>query len=130
MIHRSYQVLVATGFILLLLAQQYASTLQYINYLVNRASFEAHCENKAKPALKCHGKCQLKKQQQATEQQQPTASLPEKREVNLTAFALPFTWRDFTFTPSCRLLPSNKALVTTSPDCRGYLSDVFHPPCA
>ena len=47
------------------------STLLLVDYHVNQDFYELHCENKAKPELNCHGKCQLSK----TENQKPQSQL-------------------------------------------------------
>jgi hypothetical protein len=39
----------------------FSSQFIRLDYLLNRASFVKNCENKARPALHCNGKCQMMK---------------------------------------------------------------------
>ena len=47
------------------------STLVWKDYYVNQDFYEMHCENKSKPELECHGKCQVTK----PENQKPQSQL-------------------------------------------------------
>ena len=47
------------------------STLVWMDYYVNQDFYELHCENKSKPELECHGKCQVTK----PENQKPQSQL-------------------------------------------------------
>lgn len=42
-----------------------------MDYYVNQDFYELHCENKSKPELECHGKCQVTK----PENQKPQSQL-------------------------------------------------------
>ncbi|MFN3667604.1 MAG: hypothetical protein ACK4S0_15685 [Sediminibacterium sp.] len=58
------------------------------SYYTNKAAYEKNCENKAKPQLACHGKCQMMKQLKAEEkkdQQNPERRLDNKNEVVLSS---------------------------------------------
>lgn len=48
--------------LLLLCSSQ--STLLWVDYSMNQDFYELHCENKSKPQLECHGKCQMSKNEQ------------------------------------------------------------------
>lgn len=48
--------------LLLLCSSQ--STLLWVDYSMNQNFYELHCENKSKPQLECHGKCQMSKNEQ------------------------------------------------------------------
>lgn len=104
--------------------QELGQTLIIGRFYLHRARIERTlCENKAKPEMKCHGKCQLKKQLAASpvgEKQDQT--IPEIREwiLNLPAqmseLLLPVSgWREQKF---------YVALIIAT----GFLPDVFHPP--
>lgn len=57
--------------ILLILAfalQSFGSVWLCVDYQVNREKYEKDCVNKARPLLKCNGKCQLAKKIQEEEQ--------------------------------------------------------------
>ena len=49
-------------FSIMIFAASYQSSLLMIDYQINQNFYEIHCVNKAKPALECHGKCQMKKE--------------------------------------------------------------------
>ena len=44
---------------ILVFASSFQSSLVLVDYQINRDFYETHCENKNKPELNCHGKCQL-----------------------------------------------------------------------
>jgi hypothetical protein len=46
-----------------------------VNYTIDYSTYLQRCENKDKPQLKCHGKCQLMKEMTQAEQA-PEAPLP------------------------------------------------------
>lgn len=55
-----------------------------LDYYRNNARYAAICENKAKPALKCNGKCQLQKkikQEEEKNKQNPERKLENKNDV-------------------------------------------------
>ena len=45
-------------------ASSFQSSLVLIDYHINQEFYETHCENKDKPELSCHGKCQLNQEQE------------------------------------------------------------------
>ena len=47
---------------ILVFTSSFQSSLVLIDYHINQDFYETHCENKDKPELSCHGKCQLKKE--------------------------------------------------------------------
>lgn len=58
-----------------------------IDYYVNTSSFAANCENKAKPFLKCNGKCQMMKElknEAKKDQQYPDRRGENKNEIVLS----------------------------------------------
>ncbi|MEO9052680.1 MAG: hypothetical protein ABI280_12845 [Ginsengibacter sp.] len=74
-------------------AQTFNKVFIVIDYYVNTSSFAAHCENKAKPLMKCNGKCQMMKElkrEADKEQQYPDRRGENKNEIVLdcnTVFA-------------------------------------------
>ncbi|HTE27488.1 hypothetical protein [Flavitalea sp.] len=55
-----------------------------VDYYLNTSSYSKNCENKAKPILKCNGKCQLAKkilEKQKQEEQTPEQKLENKYQV-------------------------------------------------
>ena len=83
------------------------------------------CENKSKPALKCQGKCHLRKQLQKEEnggeQSSQRSSQQKFQEVvfDVTAFVAP--------EPAMPLVNINKTSNTILYTFR-YTSSIFHPP--
>lgn len=67
-----------------------------LDYRLNTARFAANCENKARPAMKCHGKCQMRKQirnEEQKDQRSATGKSNQKNEI------------------TCQHLPGNAACV-------------------
>lgn len=54
-----------------ILGQAFVRTAWVLHYQWNLAAYMEKCENKAKPSLHCNGKCHLKKQIAASENQDP-----------------------------------------------------------
>ncbi|WP_346238387.1 hypothetical protein ABDK00_008945 [Niabella insulamsoli] len=54
----------------------------YVDYEINRARYEKNCINKARPKLKCNGKCQLAKKIQE-EEKKNQENAEKKAEVKL-----------------------------------------------
>ena len=46
----------------LIFMASFQNSLILVDYQINRDFYEVHCENKAKPEMDCHGKCQMKKE--------------------------------------------------------------------
>ena len=68
-------------------AQTFNRSVLVLNYYTNTAAFEKACENKPRPQLKCHGKCQLMKKLKAEEKKdrQNPERKAEKNEYFLNA---------------------------------------------
>ncbi len=61
-----------------ILGQASVRTAWVLHYQWNLTAYMERCENKAKPSLHCNGKCHLKKQIAASENQDPTKpEIPE-----------------------------------------------------
>ncbi|MGB4772314.1 MAG: hypothetical protein WBP58_12685 [Chitinophagaceae bacterium] len=61
--------------------QTFSQALVVADYYFNTDAYKASCENKAKPQMKCHGKCQMAKkitQQEKKESQQSSGKYPQK----------------------------------------------------
>lgn len=48
---------------ILVFASSFQSSLVLVDYHINQDFYENHCENKDRPELSCHGKCQLNQEQ-------------------------------------------------------------------
>ena len=60
--------------------QTFRNGLVIVEYYTYKAVFTKKCENKAKPALHCNGKCQMMKKIQADESKEQ--QMPQKRLEN------------------------------------------------
>lgn len=95
------------------------------SYYTNKAAYEKNCENKAKPQLACHGKCQMMKQLKAEEkkdQQNPERRVDNKNEVVLSSKS---------FYPSLKLLARIRSTYFDyyqPGKLSGIAKSVFHPP--
>ncbi|NCI52015.1 hypothetical protein GWC95_18975 [Sediminibacterium roseum] len=74
--------------LLAICCQLFNRTAIVTSYYTNTAAYEKNCENKAKPQLACHGKCQMMKKLKAQEQkdqQNPERRSDNKNEVVLSS---------------------------------------------
>ena len=104
---------------------QTVSKLGYIvNYVVNKNYIAKNlCENRAKPKMKCNGKCHLKKQLIRAEKNESQGKSDSKEK-----------WEDLYFTPEKPLLFEVTKFNTAFFSYRNSFSnpqfpDIFHPPC-
>ena len=96
-----------------------------LDYSANKSSYQRHCENKAKPMMLCHGKCQLYKKlksEQQKEEQSPESKggnnidvLCSKSEVSVPDF-LPVETVSVSFPLYVQSFPVPAPI------------DIFHPP--
>jgi hypothetical protein len=122
------RLIAATILVLLVLTQVFSKWLLVAEYAVNKEFIAKNlCENKAKPKLKCHGKCQLMKKMAAETENKNSdsgngtvkSSLPE---------VLPF--QDLSFIsvmkPSAVRISHNTLYLLKSYTAPS--TSVFHPP--
>jgi hypothetical protein len=118
----------AIVFLLAFFLQTFNKPFIVASYYAITSSYEARCENKAKPQLQCHGKCQLVKTMQ--EEEKKDAQQPERRADNKNEIVCNADFADVLKTPSISL-ESMKPIV---PFSTGHLSTnkfgIFHPPRA
>lgn len=95
-----------------------------IDYMFNTASFEKNCINKAKPELKCHGKCQVSKQMKQQEEKE------KSQQVNAAKADLVLSSRSFFAAAPPKLNPLLVIIYTPfdsgNPVHRSF--EIFHPP--
>ena len=97
-----------------------------VGYYLNPAEYAKKCENKAKPVLKCNGKCQMAKkivEAQKKDEQTPDRKLVNKHHViGLQSF--------FTTVYSPKTIPlSSYNLYLVGQKPAGHVHTIFHPPC-
>ncbi len=107
-----------------ILLQTFSSVTIIVNYAVNKEYIsKTLCENRAKPKMRCNGKCHLKKKlaQNTKKENSPLNSIKEKNQIQFYTEAFSF---DFL---SCSTIKKNYPdyLIqeTNSPSF-----SVFHPP--
>ncbi len=61
--------------------QTFQKSLILTDYVVNRAAYLKSCINKAKPKLRCQGRCQMMKKMQAEEKKE--SNVPERKTPQL-----------------------------------------------
>ena len=68
-------------------AQTFDQGIYYLDYAVDRASYERACVNKLLPEMKCHGKCQLMKklQEQAKKERQDPPELKQSAKTEMAS---------------------------------------------
>lgn len=95
------------------------------DYYVNTERYYKNCENKAKPQLKCNGKCQMTKkvqEEEKKEQKNPGFKLDLKSEIcTIYSFVLSQSFLPVTIDQEYSLchIPAIK---------NGFDSRIFHPP--
>ncbi|GAB3017501.1 hypothetical protein GCM10027051_22930 [Niabella terrae] len=106
-------------------AQSFSKVLIVVDYYLNRAAFEARCENKDRPLLSCGGKCQMVKrlkQEQQKDQQSPDRNGSQKNEIVLSSKSF--------FAESPELVATDAVsygLFLTRP-LKDRPRSIFHPP--
>lgn len=120
-----YKRVISCFLLAVFLCQTFANAAVIGSYLLNKEYIAKYlCENKAKPAMKCNGKCHLKKMLQKQEEKQQPFSYPvlkEIKEVNIVSIDsfLPALDRKI-------IAEINTPLVEFY--SRPFLISVFHPP--
>ena len=123
-----YIFLIGFTFVLCLQSLQGFITMSYWKYNQTEIT-KKFCENKAKPKLKCNGKCQLAKQLkvQANQDDSSKSSLPKFKkdiEINLIHQSfdnLSFSSKDFSLIEQPTFFIINNYTYNSINDC-------FHPP--
>lgn len=106
--------------------QAMGQTLVLGRFYLHRAEIErTRCENRLKPELQCHGKCQLRKELASnTREQEPSQTTPEIRQWLLD---LPAQIDALPVIPGHRVQCRFQMIRWTT---TAHLPDIFHPPCA
>ena len=80
-LRKSMKGFIAIGLMLVFASQLVKPYIPYIDYYINQDYIaENLCENKEKPALKCHGQCHLKKEvKKAAEKEDETPVAPSNQ---------------------------------------------------
>lgn len=94
-------------------------------YRINTAAFAKNCINKAKPILKCKGKCQMMKKMQEEEQKEKDAAQKKGAETNTSISSKSFFCNTTIILPSMmrKYFPQLSYSATSA-----HLQEIFHPP--
>jgi hypothetical protein len=79
-----FKQLAAFFLLIAFVCQTFSNGWVMVEYYANTAAFAKNCENKAKPAMHCNGKCQMMKKIKAAEskeQQMPERKMENKIEL-------------------------------------------------
>jgi hypothetical protein len=109
--------------------QAFSRFMLFADYYINTESYAVNCENKARPILKCRGKCQMMKKMQQEEKKDEQN--PDRRAEN--KFELPLFHsqeRVFLFSVSFQSDMSLSYGDYTAGEPRTISLDIFHPPRA
>ena len=97
-----------------------------VSYYLNKDAYAKNCVNKAKPVLKCSGKCQMAKK--ILEQQKQDEQAPERKLEN--KFQSLWSMSHFASLTVNNTLPThsyNSYSEESVPST--HLDAIFHPPC-
>lgn len=115
-------------FMLLMLVKVLAVPAIALHYLINQDYIAANlCENKARPAMKCYGKCQLRKQLAKTSDSSESASQKLSQSVAAVDYCESFETIDFKASPSQDIVFHT---IQNTIAYAGFPGNVFHPPVA
>ncbi len=114
--------------VLLVLLQSFGSELLVASYTLNKTAITArYCVNKARPQLRCQGRCHLARQLRRAAGADPQA--PAQGKATLKFEALPTAALRLPVAPRRWPLPARRyARPTAAPLAEGPLAGVFRPP--
>lgn len=123
----TYKYLAALIFLAAFLTQTFSKAFVFADYYTNTAAYAKKCINKTKPALKCHGKCQMMKklaQEEKQDEENPERKAESKNEVLLSSksfFAV-------VTLPATELVSSVKLISHPDGKSTDRYCEIFHPP--
>lgn len=96
-----------------------------VDYYMNTSSYSKNCENKAKPILKCNGKCQMAKKILA--EQKKDEKNPERKFVNKNEVV--FQSGHAGISLEVDILVRTYKLPSPAQEPLSPIHAIFHPPC-
>jgi hypothetical protein len=97
-----------------------------LGYIINPEAFAKNCVNKAKPVLKCHGKCQvMKKMQEEEKKEQENQERKWENKITVLSSKSFFCTIEFDLIPVTKPVPAGN-----TPLVKDISLSVFHPPQA
>ena len=97
-----------------------------VGYYLNTAAYAKNCENKAKPILKCNGKCQMA--MKILEEQKKDEQVPERKLENKNQIIW-FKSHFASFSPQKYISSNCYNSYLARPEPSGLIEAIFHPPC-
>lgn len=94
-------------------------------YRINTAAFAKNCINKAKPILKCKGKCQMMKKMQEEEQKEKDSAQKKGTETNTSISSKSFFCNTSTI---LFCMVKNQFPQVSYSATSAHLQEIFHPP--
>jgi hypothetical protein len=111
-------------FFMAFLAQSFSGQLMMLGYYANRTAFAKNCENKAKPAMHCNGKCQLMKKMQ--QEDKKDRQIPERKSENKDGPVSSGSF--FCSVENFLKIIHNSYPTIPAPPTHDRATSVFHPP--
>ncbi len=125
--HIPYKPLVAFFLVAAFFAQTFSKSLLVADYFANKAAYAKNCENKANPAMKCHGKCQMRKvlgKQHKQDQENPCKRAAFENEPLLYSTS----YFASVAVPAIQVIAENKVANWFPGYSTNDCLDIFHPP--
>jgi len=121
-----YRLFIGHILLLTLVLQTFSGYLLKADYVLNQSLYEERCENKARPQLKCKGKCQLsKKMMEAEKEEQKQQGKTQKAgQDEVIAFV---SHLQFLFY-AADVLHASASIVSDAALAAGFGLSVFQPP--
>lgn len=107
-------------------AQTFNGAFVKLSYIINPDAYAKNCINKAKPKLKCHGKCQvMKKMEEEEKKEQENQERKWENKITVLSSKSFFCNIEFSAIPTVKATP-----VRYTPSVKDISLSVFHPPQA
>jgi hypothetical protein len=118
--------LVALFILTAFLAQTFSKTFVVMDYYANTAAFAQNCENKARPAMHCNGKCQMMKK---LKQQEKKEAENAERKGSLQMEVIS-SKAFFASIPHITTTTQQHFFVRNNNSVHDIAAAIFHPPAA
>lgn len=123
-----FRPLTTIALLFLFAAQTFQREGFILGYFLNTEPYAKNCVNKARPQLRCNGKCQLA--QKIREKEQQEQNRPDRKGETQLIVCLPFPAEHLQF----HLRSAADTASYAIPADEGHPTDravaIFHPPCA
>ena len=124
----TYRQITAIIFFAALLTQTFSRLFVVADYYTNTAKYAQNCENKAKPKMRCNGKCQMMKklqQEEKKDQENPDRKADNKNEIVLSSKSFAPTLPKFS---SIEIITKPQYPNIANSYTYNSTNSIFHPP--